>query len=190
MLTCPKISAIVIFMENRTLLRIAGIVEESIVDGPGLRLAVFTQGCFHNCPGCHNPQTHDPDGGKFVDIGEIAAMARENPLLAGVTFSGGEPFLQADALAKLADMLKPKMNIIAYTGYTYERLLKMPEARPLLDRIDILIDGPFIEAEKSMDLMFRGSRNQRAINIPESLKSRKIVEAWKPERKASPLSPR
>ena len=106
-----------------TTIRIAGIIKESIVDGPGIRLVVFAQGCPHRCRGCHNPQTHPFEGGKIVTIEEILEMVKKNPLLDGVTFSGGEPFSQAQAFAVL-DRLKVSMNIMTYTGYTYEYLLE------------------------------------------------------------------
>lgn len=148
-------------------LRVAGIVEESIVDGPGLRLSVFTQGCFHNCPGCHNPVTHAPDGGKMISIAEIINIYRENPLLAGVTLSGGEPFLQAPPLVELAwEIHSLGGNIVTYTGYLLEELLSPPICAKegvveLVAASDIIVDGPYIEAQKSMDLLFRGSANQR-----------------------------
>ena len=100
-------------------IRIAGLVANSIVDGPGVRYAVFTQGCFHNCAGCHNPHTHDPQGGTTADTADIIAAITRDPLLAGVTFSGGEPFLQPRPLAAIAAAVKP-LHIMTYTGYTFE----------------------------------------------------------------------
>ena len=104
-------------------LRIADIVDDSIVDGPGFRLVVFTQGCYRNCPGCHNQQTHDPRGGRDIEIDEILSMLDDNPLLEGITFSGGEPFLQAEQLCELADRVRErKLSVMAYSGYTFEEL--------------------------------------------------------------------
>ena len=104
-------------------LRIAGTANDSFVDGPGIRFTIFTQGCPHNCKGCHNPQTHDFNGGELVDTAELLEKAKANPLLDGVTFSGGEPFCQAEALAELGKELKAAgLNIITYTGYTFEHL--------------------------------------------------------------------
>ena len=113
-------------------LRISGIVEESIVDGPGLRYVVFTQGCPHHCPGCHNPQTHDFDGGEFRDTDDILRQFMENPLLSGITFSGGEPFVQAEPLCHLADAVHAAgKNVYAYSGYTCEELYSLAQrSRP------------------------------------------------------------
>lgn len=161
-------------------LRIAGVIRESIVDGPGLRYTIFTQGCPHRCRGCHNPQTHDPCGGKAVSIDRIAASVFQNPLLAGVTFSGGEPFLQPEPLYYLSLRLHEKgLNIFCYTGYRYEELLEMAKADvfigKLLEQIDVLVDGRFIEKERDLTLKFRGSRNQRLINVPSSLRRKTVV---------------
>lgn len=149
-------------------LRIAGVVRESVVDGPGLRYVIFAQGCPHRCPGCHNPETWDPAGGYDVAAEELLADITRNPLLRGVTFSGGEPFLQGGAFAALARALRARgYDIVTYTGYVYEDLLVMddPRVKALLAVTDILIDGPFILAEKDLTLPFRGSRNQRIIDL-------------------------
>jgi anaerobic ribonucleoside-triphosphate reductase activating protein len=151
-----------------TELKISGIIEESIADGYGVRYVVFTQGCFHNCPECHNPQTHDPNGGKTIEINELFQNIIENPLLKGVTFSGGEPFLQPEPLVKLAKMIKNAgLDVTTYTGYTYEQLIKnnRPEQLELLEVTDMLVDGPFIKTQKDLTLMFRGSRNQRILML-------------------------
>ncbi|MDE6734086.1 MAG: radical SAM protein [Desulfovibrio sp.] len=150
-------------------LRLAGIVEDSIVDGPGLRLTIFTQGCPHGCPGCHNPETHPVNGGSFHSLDELAARYRENPLLSGVTFSGGEPFLQAQPLAVLAGRIHTLGGtVITYTGYIFEELAaraRMDAAvAALLDATDLLIDGPYIEALRSLDIAWRGSSNQRLLD--------------------------
>lgn len=158
--------------------RICGVEPESIVDGRGIRYVVFTQGCPHRCPGCHNPQTHPFDGGKVVDIGELFGEIRENPLLKGVTFSGGEPFCQPEPLAELAKMAHGTgLDVTVYTGYLYEELLAMknPAVDALLAQTDTLIDGLFILAERDLTLRFRGSRNQRVIDMNQTRLSGKVV---------------
>lgn len=168
-------------------LRISGTVDESVVDGPGLRFVVFTQGCHHHCPGCQNPHTHDPKGGHDADTDELLALALSNPLLSGITLSGGEPFLQPVPLADLARKAKNAgLDVISYSGFTFEQILESPAAMELLREIDILVDGPFVEEKRSMDLKFRGSSNQRAIDVQESLVVGHIVPAWEEEVFASP----
>ena len=161
-------------------LRIAGTVNDSIVDGPGIRLTIFTQGCPHNCKGCHNPQTHDFDGGELVDTDTLLEKIKSNPLLDGVTFSGGEPFCQAQTLAALgAEVKKLGMNVITYTGYTFEQLYKDRDKNgweELLAVTDYLIDGPFILEQKDWEIKFRGSSNQRYIDCQASLKEGRAVE--------------
>ena len=148
-------------------LRVAGVIEESIVDGPGIRFVLFLQGCRLRCPGCQNPQTWDFDGGTLVPSDEVLARIKENPLVHGVTFSGGEPFEQAEALLPLANELKAQgYHLMAFSGFTLEQLVQKPENCALLEQLDLLVDGPFIEAQKSLDLRFRGSRNQRILNMP------------------------
>jgi anaerobic ribonucleoside-triphosphate reductase activating protein len=166
--------------EETPRLRIAGIEPESFVDGPGIRMTIFTQGCHHNCPGCQNPQTHDFNGGHFIEIDEILEMIEENPLLDGITFSGGDPMDQAAALIPLAREIKERgMNLVIFTGYTYERLMDLAHDRPdmfeLLTFADILIDGPFIMAKKSLEIKFRGSTNQRIIDVQQSLVEGHVV---------------
>jgi anaerobic ribonucleoside-triphosphate reductase activating protein len=162
---------------DSTMLRIAGIVEDSIVDGPGLRLAVFTQGCIHNCPGCHNPHTHSLDGGYLHPISEILDRLRRNPLLDGLTLTGGDPFMQPEASAQLAQEAHGMgFSVVTYTGYLYEQILENPRFLPLLYASDILIDGPFIQEQRTLSLAFRGSRNQRVILVPESLKAGRVIE--------------
>lgn len=153
-------------------LRISGIVPESIVDGPGFRYVVFTQGCPHHCPGCHNPQTHSFDGGRWLEVGDIARQVGENPLLAGVTFSGGEPFCQAEALCELGRLVKGMgKHLMVYSGYTLEQLLELGKQQPAVDELlhlaDVLVDGPYLEKERDLTLEFRGSRNQRIIDLAE-----------------------
>ncbi len=152
-------------------LRVAGTIGESIVDGPGLRYVIFTQGCPHACPGCHNPETHDFAGGAEIDSDVLAADILKNPLLSGVTFSGGEPFCQAEGLCAVADALGGQKRLMAYTGYTFEQLLTLPDpfVLRLLSQLDLLVDGRFVEAERNISLRFRGSENQRVLDVPASL---------------------
>ena len=161
-------------------LRIAGTVNDSIVDGPGIRFTIFTQGCPHNCKGCHNPQTHDFNGGTVVETDELLAKISGNPLLDGVTFSGGEPFCQAEALAFIGRQIKELgMNIVTYTGYTFEQLWKGRAEngwQKLLEVTDILIDGPFILEQKNWEIHFRGSTNQRCLDCRASLEQERPVE--------------
>ena len=157
-------------------LRVAGIAEDSIVDGPGIRMTVFVQGCNHNCVGCHNPQTHDPTGGELMDVRDIAERAFDNPLLDGLTFSGGEPFLQCEALTLLAELVRARgLNIIAYTGFLWEELIKDEAALRLIKECSYVIDGPFILEQKSLMLKFRGSANQRIIDVKASLAAGTVV---------------
>ncbi|MBQ3763233.1 MAG: anaerobic ribonucleoside-triphosphate reductase activating protein [Clostridia bacterium] len=163
-------------------IRIAGIVDDSIVDGPGFRLAVFTQGCPHDCPGCHNPDTHTFDGGKPDTTERIISQMLQNPLLDGVTLTGGDPFCQSAACAEIAEAAKKHgLNVWAYSGWTYEQLTEKAKTEPdvarLLNTTDILVDGPFILKQRTLELRFRGSKNQRLIDVPASLKSGQAVEA-------------
>ena len=159
-----------------TALRIAGTIGESIVDGPGIRYVVFTQGCPHGCPGCHNPQTHDFAGGKEVTVEALLADITKRCFTKAVTLSGGEPFCQPAALAELAAPLKEKgYHLMCYTGYTFEQLLEKQDALPLLEQLDLLVDGPFVEAQKNIELKFRGSANQRVLDVPASLAAKAAV---------------
>ena len=162
------------------MLMLSGIEPESIVDGPGIRYVLFTQGCPHHCPGCHNPKTHPFEGGTPADIPAILQAIRENPLLKGVTFSGGEPFCQAEELAELAQKIRqefPRLDIAVYTGYTLEQLQQMqtPGVTQLLEQTDWLIDGLFLLEQKDLTLRFRGSHNQRFIDMRGA--EHKIVES-------------
>lgn len=157
---------------------VSGITGDSIVDGPGLRLTIFTQGCPHHCEGCHNPQTHDPAGGFWAETEDILAVLAENPLLDGITLSGGEPFLQPVPCRLLAEGAhRLGLTVWAYTGYTWEALLAENDTdrMALLREIDVLIDGPFLLAERSLELRFKGSRNQRTIDVKKSLETGTIV---------------
>ncbi|MEO1816350.1 MAG: anaerobic ribonucleoside-triphosphate reductase activating protein [Acetobacterium sp.] len=150
-------------------LRIAGVVKESIVDGPGIRLVVFAQGCRHHCQGCHNPATHDFSGGKLVDIETILDEMQKNPLLDGITLSGGEPFEQPQAFAALARRARQLgYHVIAYSGYRYETLIANKDQQQLLEHTDLLVDGKFDITQKSLLLKFRGSKNQRIIDLNQS----------------------
>ena len=153
------------------MLDLSGIVEDSIVDGPGIRTTVFSQGCPHHCPGCHNPETWEFGCGTPMEEERILKIVRSNPLCRGVTFSGGEPFAQAEGFAKLARLLKSNgYEVASYSGYTFEQLLHgTPAQRELLQTIDALIDAPFLMEERSLELVFRGSRNQRILDVPKSL---------------------
>lgn len=153
------------------LIRIAGITEDSIVDGPGLRLTVFVQGCPHHCPGCHNPETWDQFGGRYMDTQEIVAKMDSNPLLDGITLSGGEPFSQQEACTELAEAAHARgLNVWCYTGHTWEVIDEALKYGPLpfLDHIDVLVDGPYIESQRTLELPWRGSKNQRLIDVQES----------------------
>ena len=153
-------------------IRVAGLTNDSIVDGKGFRFVIFTQGCLHHCKGCHNPETWAMDGGTLMDISEIEEKVARNGLLDGITFSGGDPFYQPEACAKIAKWAKDRgLNIWAYTGFLYEELLEMPEVKEFLDLVDVLVDGPFILEEKSLLLNFRGSKNQRVIDLNETKKT-------------------
>lgn len=156
---------------------LAGIAFDSIVDGPGIRTAFFAQGCTHHCPGCHNPETWAFSGGQVYDEEELFALVKKNPICHGVTFSGGEPFDQAEGFFRFADLLKSRgYEVASYTGYTFEELLLGTEGqKALLRSLDVLIDGPFLLAERSLDLFFRGSRNQRILNVPQSLQTGSAV---------------
>lgn len=157
-------------MSSMKLIRISGIESESIVDGEGIQYVVFTQGCPHHCPGCHNPQTHPFGGGKLVLIEDILDdISKRKDWIDGITLSGGEPFCQIYQCALIAEKAHQMgLSVWCYTGYLFEDLYK--QGIELLKHIDVLVDGPFVQAEKSLDLDFRGSRNQRVIDIPESLK--------------------
>lgn len=170
---------------NAKNIRLAGVVNDSITDGPGIRFTVFVQGCPHHCPGCQNPQTWEFNGGVMVSAADLLADIEHNPLLSGVTLSGGEPLAQAEALLPLAEAVRQKgLSLAIYTGYTFERLMEMQDKSimQLLKLADTLIDGPFIIAERNLELNFRGSANQRIIDLPKSLAANKAVidtsERW------------
>lgn len=163
-----------------TLLRIADTIQDSIVDGPGFRFVVFTQGCLRHCPECHNPHTWDPAGGKEVTVDSLYKTLSANPLTDGLTLSGGEPYLQAAACAELAQKAKNGgFNVWCYSGYTFEEILEISKTDPgfkaLIEATDVLIDGMFLIEEKSLTLKWRGSHNQRVIDVRKSLESGEVV---------------
>lgn len=155
-------------------MRIIDIVEGTTVDGPGLRTSIYFAGCDHRCPGCHNPQTWPRDAGSDMSLDEVLAVvdrARFN-----VTFSGGDPFYQPDAIAPLADAIRSRgYTIWCYSGFTIEELIGDARCRALLPKIDVLVDGPFIERLRDRGLRFRGSSNQRIIDVGATLASGTVV---------------
>ena len=161
-------------------LQIAGIVDDSIVDGDGCRLTVFVQGCARRCPGCQNPETQPMEGGRTIDTTAILQQMAENPILSGITFSGGEPFLQPAPLASLARAVHQRgLDVWSYSGFTLEELAERAEkdkaTRALLSELDVLVDGPYEEAQRDLTLHFRGSRNQRVIDMKKTRKAGRIV---------------
>ncbi len=164
-----------------TEIRLAGIIRESVVDGPGWRFVIFGQGCPHNCEGCQNPETHDFGGGYISDTDRILKAVSEDPLLSGITLSGGDPFVQAEEFSVLAKGAHDLgLNVVTYTGWTIEQLLAGMENHPgwrkLLEETDILVDGKFDISQKSLEVKFRGSRNQRVIDAKASIREGKAVE--------------
>lgn len=167
-------------------IRIAGYVDDSIVDGPGIRFTIFTQGCAHHCFNCHNPETWAFDKGKDVDIDELITKIKRNPLLQGITLSGGDPLYQVNAcleLVKKVKELNSNLDIIIYTGFTFEELVnnfkKNNDLLSLLKLSDILIDGKYEDSLRDLTLRFRGSSNQRVINLKKTFLEEKIVlENW------------
>ena len=163
----------------------ADLQPDSIVDGEGVRTVIWTQGCSHNCKGCHNPETHDFKGGFEVDIEELIEELKTLEGQEGITFSGGDPLFQAEACTKLAKYAKENnLDTWCYTGFRFEDIINIPKFKKFLKYIDVLVDGKFIEEEKSLNLDFRGSRNQRIIDVQESLKKGKtiLISKYKNER--------
>ena len=158
----------------------ADLQTDSIVDGPGLRTVIWTQGCAHHCAGCQNPQTWDFNGGGLVPIADVLAAIDELECQSGITFSGGDPMYQPEACTKIAKYCKDKgYNIWVYTGFTYENLRKMAKTKPIymefLQLIDVLVDGRFKLAERDLSLLFRGSRNQRLIDMSKTLAGDEVI---------------
>lgn len=159
-------------------IRIAGIVNDSIVDGPGIRLTVFFQGCVHHCLNCHNPETHDLNGGYLIDSDEIIQKVKNNPLLDGITLSGGDPLLQVEGVIELSKKCKELgLNVVCFTGFTYEELTKFSKFDSLIENIDYLIDGRYVDSLRDLSLKYRGSSNQRIIDIKKTLQNSEIILA-------------
>jgi len=159
-------------------LRIAGIVDDSITDGPGLRLAVFLQGCDKDCEGCHNQGARAMEGGKDYTVEELWKRVKRNPLISGVTLSGGEPLLQAAALVPFSKMVREAgLDLMVYTGYTFEEIVAMDDADvfELLEHTNILVDGPFVAEKRDLTLRFRGSSNQRLLDAGKSVDKKTAV---------------
>ena len=158
-------------------LRVVDIVDGTSVDGPGLRTSIYFAGCDHRCPGCHNPSTWPHDDGRDMSISEIIARIDDNGF--NVTFSGGDPLYQADKVAVLAEEIKRRLGktVWCYTGFTYDELAEGPEdVRRLLRAVDVLVDGPFVEALRDTSLLFRGSANQRLIDVRATVEAGHIVD--------------
>lgn len=160
------------------MINIAGIEAESVVDGEGWRFAIFTQGCKHHCKNCHNPQTWDMCGGTQMSVDSlvdtIEEAFKENILMDGVTLTGGDPLYQPDATLRLCKKLKElDINIWVYTGFTYEEITKDEKLMDIMSYIDVLVDGPFVESLKSLELEYRGSSNQRILDMKKTLESGK-----------------
>ena len=154
----------------------SGLHPVSIVVGVGIRTVIWTQGCSHNCPGCHNPGTHDFKGGFTVSTAEVMNELAGLKGQQGITFSGGDPLFQPEACLEIAKFAqKQGLDVWCYTGFTFETLLKSEKCVQFLKYVDVLVDGPFIIAEKSLNVDFRGSRNQRIIDVPASLARKQVV---------------
>lgn len=165
---------------SKSLVRLSGIAYESLVNGPGLRRVFFAQGCKHNCKGCFNPDTHRFDGGELKSVDELIDSVKFNPMIKGVTFSGGDPFEQAKEFAYIAEKIKSLgLNVWCYTGYTFEHILECIDNESnwnkLVNNVDILVDGRFDENKKECKLKFRGSSNQRIIDVKKSISVKKVI---------------
>ncbi|MBR6120772.1 MAG: anaerobic ribonucleoside-triphosphate reductase activating protein [Prevotella sp.] len=159
------------------MISVLSIIEDTMVDGPGFRTSIYCAGCRHQCPGCHNPQSWDFKGGQAMTTDDIMRIIEADPYAQGVTFSGGDPMYQPEGFADLARAIRKRTEktIWCYTGFTFEVLINNPRQRALLELIDVLVDGPFIKAERDETLCFRGSRNQRLIDVPASLQAGHVV---------------
>lgn len=158
---------------------------DSIVDGKGIRTVLWTQGCPHHCKGCHNPTTHKMDGGFVCDTEAIKEQIKQLEGQDGITLSGGDPMVQSEACMEIAQYAKSLgMNVWCYTGYTYEEVLEDPSKKALLESVDVLVDGKFVLEERSLDLFFKGSKNQRIIDVPKSLNTGKVclIEEYEKEK--------
>ncbi len=158
------------------MISVLSIVEDTMVDGPGFRTSIYCAGCRHRCPGCHNPQSWDFSGGQAMTTDEIMRIIEADPY-ANVTFSGGDPMYQPEGFAELARTIKGRTtkDIWCYTGFTFEHLASNPRQRALLELLDVVVDGPFIKHERDESLCFRGSRNQRIIDVQASLAQGTVV---------------
>ena len=177
-------------MSRKLKIRIANIIEESFVDGEGIRFAIFVQGCFHNCKDCHNPSTHDFNGGKILDTEDIISKFKRAPLISGITLSGGEPLCQIKAVTELAAAAQNAgLSVWCYTGSIYENLIEdlsdmekkfftLDDVNQFLKYVNVLVDGPFIESQRDLTMSFCGSRNQRIIDVQKSRDQKKII-LWK-----------
>ncbi len=163
------------------MLSVINIIEDTMVDGPGFRTAIYAAGCKHQCKGCHNPQSWDFNAGHMMSTSQIMRIIKQDPF-ANVSFSGGDPMYQPEGFTELAQAIRQQTNktIWCWTGFSYEMLLRMPKQRRLIELIDVLVDGPFIESQRDTDLLFRGSRNQRLIDVKASLKAGKVVLYYDP----------
>lgn len=159
------------------MIQVLDIIEDTMVDGPGFRTSIYCAGCHHECPGCHNPQSWNPGGGHPMTTDELMKIIVADPY-ANVTFSGGDPLYQAEGFTELARAIRSQTQktIWCYTGFTFEAIVKIPRYRQLLDEIDVLVDGPFVKSLRDEDLLFRGSSNQRLIDVPASLAKGEVVE--------------
>ncbi|MBS7318758.1 MAG: anaerobic ribonucleoside-triphosphate reductase activating protein [Prevotella sp.] len=159
------------------MIQVLDIIEDTMVDGPGFRTSIYCAGCYHECPGCHNPQSWNPGGGHPMTTDEVMKIIVADPY-ANVTFSGGDPLYQAEGFTELARAIRSQTQktIWCYTGFTFEAIVKIPRYRQLLDEIDVLVDGPFVKSLRDEDLLFRGSSNQRLIDVPASLVKGEVVE--------------
>lgn len=162
------------------MIQILDIIEDTMVDGPGFRTSIYCAGCRHQCPGCHNPQSWDFEGGRAVTTEEVMRVIEADPY-ANVTFTGGDPMYQPEGFAELARAIHERTDksIWCYTGFTFEELVTNPRQRQLLEQVDVLVDGPFIKALRTEDLCFRGSANQRLVDVAASLKAGHVVMADK-----------
>lgn len=167
--------------QNKKFIRLAADLQtDSIVDGPGLRAVIWTQGCSHNCPGCQNPSTHDFNGGGLVPLEMVYEAIDELEYHTGITFSGGDPMFQPEACNEIAIYARKKgLDIWVYSGFTFEELMEISKNKPIykefLENIDVLVDGKFILEQRDLSLLFRGSRNQRLVDVKKTLKEGKVV---------------
>ena len=160
-------------------IRLAGIIHESTVNGAGIRRVFFSQGCTHNCKGCFNKHTHSFESGSYYIIDKLVEEVVESSYLSGVTFSGGDPLEQPEEFTYFSKKLKEHgINIWCYTGYTWEEILKKDELKELISNIDVLVDGEFVVELEDCNLLYRGSSNQRIIDVKESLNKNRVV-LWK-----------